>query len=296
MIKSMTAFGRSVGTVGGKNITVEIKSVNNRFLDCSVKLPRRYGAAEDKIKPYLQSRGITRGKIDVYIGVTSADGSDVSVGLDTGYLKGYLDALYILRDQYGLRDDISVMSVAGNRDIFIFEQQESDTDKDTADIISVLSDAVDAFLGMRASEGENIARDLSLKRKHLEELTDIIAEQEPRSVEAYRERLEAKLRSVLEDRGMGAPDEARIITECALFADKVAVDEETVRLRSHFSAFDKALVSDEPVGRRLDFLLQEMGREVNTIGSKVSDIKMTDTVVEMKSELERIREQVQNIE
>lgn len=296
MIKSMTAFGRATGTAGGKNITVEIKSVNNRFLDCSVKLPRRYGAAEDKIKPYLQSRGITRGKIDVYIGVTSADGSDVSVGLDTGYLKGYLDALYILRDQYGLRDDISVMSVAGNRDIFIFEQQESDTDKDTADIISVLSDAVDAFLGMRASEGENIARDLSLKRKHLEELTDIIAEQEPRSVEAYRERLEAKLRSVLEDRGMGAPDEARIITECALFADKVAVDEETVRLRSHFSAFDKALVSDEPVGRRLDFLLQEMGREVNTIGSKVSDIKMTDTVVEMKSELERIREQVQNIE
>ena len=296
MINSMTAFGRSVGTVGGKNITVEIKSVNNRFLDCSVKLPRRYGAAEDKIKPYLQSRGITRGKIDVYIGVTSADGSDVSVGLDTGYLKGYLDALYILRDQYGLRDDISVMNIAGNRDIFIFEQQESDTDKDTADIISVLSDAVDAFLGMRASEGENIARDLSLKRKHLEELTDIIAEQEPRSVEAYRERLEAKLRSVLEDRGMGAPDEARIITECALFADKVAVDEETVRLRSHFSAFDKALVSDEPVGRRLDFLLQEMGREVNTIGSKVSDIKMTDTVVEMKSELERIREQVQNIE
>lgn len=296
MIKSMTAFGRSVGTVGGKNITVEIKSVNNRFLDCSIKLPRRYGAAEDKIKPYLQSRGITRGKIDVYIGVTSADGSDVSVGLDTGYLKGYLDALYILRDQYGLRDDISVMNIAGNRDIFIFEQQESDTDKDTADIISVLSDAVDAFLGMRASEGENIARDLSLKRKHLEELTDIIAEQEPRSVEAYRERLEAKLRSVLEDRGMGAPDEARIITECALFADKVAVDEETVRLRSHFSAFDKALVSDEPVGRRLDFLLQEMGREVNTIGSKVSDIKMTDTVVEMKSELERIREQVQNIE
>lgn len=296
MIKSMTAFGRSVGTVGGKNITVEIKSVNNRFLDCSVKLPRRYGAAEDKIKPYLQSRGITRGKIDVYIGVTSADGSDVSVGLDTGYLKGYLDALYILRDQYGLRDDISVMNIAGNRDIFIFEQQESDIDKDTTDIISVLSDAVDAFLVMRASEGENIARDLFLKRKHLEELTDIIAEQEPRSVEAYRERLEAKLRSVLEDRGMGAPDEARIITECALFADKVAVDEETVRLRSHFSAFDKALVSDEPVGRRLDFLLQEMGREVNTIGSKVSDIKMTDTVVEMKSELERIREQVQNIE
>lgn len=296
MIKSMTAFGRASCTAGGKNITVEIKSLNNRFLDCSVKIPRRYGAAEDKIKPYLQSRGIVRGKIDVYICVTPADGSDVSVGLDTGYLKGYLDALYVLRDQYGLRDDISVMNVAGNRDIFIFEQQESDSDKDTEDIISALSDAVDTFLNMRISEGENIARDLSLKIKHLGELTDIIAEQEPRSVEAYRERLEAKLRSVLEDRGMGAPDEARIITECALFADKVAVDEETVRLRSHFSAFEKALASDEPVGRRLDFLLQEMGREVNTIGSKVSDIRMTDTVVEMKSELERIREQVQNIE
>lgn len=296
MIKSMTAFGRACGTMGGKNITVEIKSVNNRFLDCSVKLPRSYGSVEDKIKPYLQSRGIIRGKIDIYIGVTSTDGSNVRVGLDEGYLNGYLDALYALRDKYGLRDDISVMNVAGHREIFIFEQQESDADKDAEDIMSVLSDAVDAFLGMRASEGENIACDLLLKKKHLEELTDFIAEEEPRSVEAYRERLETKLRSVLEDRGMGAPDEARIITECALFADKVAVDEETVRLRSHFDAFDKALNSDGPVGRRLDFLLQEMGREVNTIGSKVSDIKMTDTVVEMKSELERIREQVQNIE
>lgn len=296
MIKSMTAFGRHSAVVGGKNITVEIKSVNNRYLDCSVKVPRAYSFIEDKIKPYLQSRGISRGKIDVFVSVTRIEGSDIDISLDENYLRGYLSALERLRDEFGLSDDISVMKVASNRDIFTFVQTEADADSEWEDIQSVLALAVDAFCEMRAIEGGNICRDLSGKKKHLEKLTDIIAEQEPRSVAAYREKLEARLRGVLEQHGVGAIDETRIITECAIFADKVAVDEETVRLRSHFSAFDKALESDEPVGRRMDFLLQEMGREVNTIGSKVSDIRMTDTVVEMKSELERIREQVQNIE
>ena len=187
------------------------------------------------------------------------------------------------------------MTVAANRDIFT-ETESGATEQDTEDIMSVISRAVDTFIAMRIAEGENICRDLCKKLEHLGALVGEIEREEPRMNEAYRARLEAKLRAVLEGRGAGAPDEARIITECAIFADKVAVDEETVRLRSHLDAFGTALSSDDAVGRRLDFLVQEIGREINTIGSKVSDVHMTDTVVEMKSELERIREQVQNLE
>ena len=296
MIKSMTAFGRCSGIEGEKNITVEIKSVNNRFLDCSVKLPRTYSYIEDRIKPYLQSRGIFRGKIDVNISITAENGSDTKINLDENYFKEYLKVLARLRDEYKLEDDITVMNVASNRDIFAFCQADSDEEQEWIDIEKILSKAVYEFCEMRKNEGKNILSDLTNKKKHLEMLTGEIEAEEPRMVSAYRERLEAKLKNILEQRGYNEIDETKIITECALFADKVAVDEETVRLRSHFSALDKAFSSDEPVGRRIDFLLQEIGREINTIGSKVSDIKLTEIVVEMKSELERIREQIQNVE
>ena len=296
MIKSMTAFGRCSGIEGGKNITVEIKSVNNRFLDCSVKLPRAYSYIEDRIKPYLQSRGIFRGKIDVNISITTENGSDAKIDLDENYLNEYLKVLARLRDEYKLKDDITVMNVASNREIFTFHQPESDEEQDWNDINKILSKATDIFCEMRENEGRNILSDLTGKKTHLEILTGEIEKEEPNMVSAYLERLETKLKNVLEQKGYNEIDETKIITECALFADKVAVDEETVRLRSHFSALDKAFASDEPVGRRIDFLLQEIGREINTIGSKVSDIRMTEIVVEMKSELERIREQIQNIE
>ena len=275
MIKSMTAFGRCSGIEGEKNITVEIKSVNNRFLDCSVKLPRAYSYIEDKIKPYLQSRGIFRGKVDVNISITTENGSDAKIDLDENYLNEYLKVLARLRDEYKLKDDITVMNVASNREIFAFHQPESDEEQDWNDINKILSKATDIFCEMRENEGRNILSDLTGKKKHLEILTGEIEKEEPNMVSAYRERLEAKLQNVLEQKGY---------------------DEETVRLRSHFSALDKAFASDEPVGRRIDFLLQEIGREINTIGSKASDIRMTEIVVEMKSELERIREQIQNIE
>lgn len=295
MARSMTAFGRCSDIVGGKSITVELKSVNNRFLDCNSRVPRAYGAVEERIKPYLQSRGVVRGKVDVFVSVIRIDGGETELALDGEYLRRYIELLRQMRDEYGLRDDISVMTVAANRDIFT-ETESGATEQDTEDIMSVISRAVDTFIAMRIAEGENICRDLCKKLEHLGALVGEIEREEPRMNEAYRARLEAKLRAVLEGRGAGAPDEARIITECAIFADKVAVDEETVRLRSHLDAFGTALSSDDAVGRRLDFLVQEIGREINTIGSKVSDVHMTDTVVEMKSELERIREQVQNLE
>ena len=227
--------------------------------------------------------------------VTGVTVMKTELALDGEYLRRYIELLRQMRDEYGLRDDISVMTVAANRDIFT-ETESGATEQDTEDIMSVISRAVDTFIAMRIAEGENICRDLCKKLEHLGALVGEIEREEPRMNEAYRARLEAKLRAVLEGRGAGAPDEARIITECAIFADKVAVDEETVRLRSHLDAFGAALSSDDAVGRRLDFLVQEIGREINTIGSKVSDVHMTDTVVEMKSELERIREQVQNLE
>ena len=233
--------------------------------------------------------------MDVFVSVIRIDGGETELALDGEYLRRYIELLRKMRDEYGLRDDISVMTVAANRDIFT-ETESGATEQDTEDIMSVISRAVDTFIAMRIAEGENICRDLCKKLEHLGALVGEIEREEPRMNEAYRARLEAKLRAVLEGRGAGAPDEARIITEGAIFADKVAVDEETVRLRSHLDAFGTALSSDDAVGRRLDFLVQEIGREINTIGSKVSDVHMTDTVVEMKSELERIREQVQNLE
>lgn len=295
MARSMTAFGRCSDIVGGKSICVELKSVNNRFLDCNIRVPRQYGEIEERIRPYLQSRGVTRGKVDVYISVTRTDGGDAEIALDGSYTRRYIELLERLRDEYGLRDDISVMNVAANRDIFTVTENRA-TEQDAEDIMDVFRRALDAFIAMRVAEGQNICRDLHGKLRHLGELTGEIEREEPKMVEAYRTRLESRLRAALEERGAGAPDEARIITECAVFADKVAVDEETVRLRSHLDAFAAALDSDEAVGRRLDFLVQEIGREINTVGSKVSDVHMTDTVVEMKSELERIREQVQNLE
>lgn len=295
MARSMTAFGRCSDIVGGKSITVELKSVNNRFLDCNIRMPRAYGAVEERIKPYLQSRGVVRGKVDVFISVTRTGGGETELSLDREYLGRYIELLRQMRDEYGLKDDISVMTVASDRAVFT-ETESSVTEQDTEDIMSVVVRAVDSFITMRVAEGDNICRDLGGKLAHLGALVGEIEREEPRMNEAYRARLETKLRAVLEARGAGAPDEARIITECAIFADKAAVDEETVRLHSHLDAFGAALVSDDAVGRRLDFLVQEIGREINTIGSKVSDVHMTDTVVEMKSELERIREQVQNLE
>ena len=295
MIFSMTAFGRDKQTVSGMDITVEMRSVNNRFFDCSVRIPRAFSYLEEKIKPYLQSRGISRGKVDVNVSIDVLDTQGVSIILDEGYAKGYLDALYTLRDTFSLPDDISVMSVARNQEIFKVKKPEEDTERDWQALLQVLSVATDRFLEARRAEGARIEADLRGKMQNIMTRVDTIEELSKDDIVTYRNKLEEKIRAVLAD-AVITVDENRILTECAIYADKVAIDEELVRLRSHFVAFEQYLSGNQPVGRSIDFLLQEINREINTTGSKCSNAAIAKLVVEVKTELEKIREQIQNIE
>lgn len=295
MIRSMTGFGRCSQSVDGLDITVEVKSVNSRFLDCSVKISRAFAYLEERIKPYLQKRGISRGKVDVWIGIEVADSGEVDITLDEGYLKGYLNALYRLRDGYRLHDDISVMSVARNQEIFRVKKPEEDVERDWSRVLSVLAPAVDAFLSTREREGESLARDMSKKLEHILERVDQIEILSQESVLHYRERLADRIRDALSDNQI-TPDEGRLLTECAIYSDKVAVDEELLRLRTHIATFSEMLAGGEPVGRKMDFLIQEMNREINTTGSKCNNAEIAQHVVEVKCELEKIREQIQNLE
>ena len=295
MIRSMTAFGRARRTVGGKDITVEIKSVNNRFFDCSVKLPRSFSFLEEKIKPHLQSRSVARGKVDVFIGIDVIDSPIPEISIDEGYTEAYINALRSLEEKFGLRDDISVMRVAQNHDIFVIRKSDEDTEKEWEDVRQVLDEALDRFIEGRIREGENIERDLIAKVDSIRCAVNDITSLSENDVSEYRARLEAKLREMLADSRI-VFDENRILTECAIFADRVAIDEELVRLSSHFDGFKDILASGEPAGRRLDFLVQDMNRETNTIGSKCQNSSIAKRVVDIKCELEKIREQIQNIE
>ena len=295
MIRSMTGFGRCRASVGGRDILVEIKSVNSRFFDCNVKISRAFGYLEERIKPYLQERGVTRGKVDVSVSVERTDGSGGSVALDEVYLKDYLAALHRMRDTYDLRDDISVMEVAHNPAVFTAATPEEDPATEWENLRTVLAGATDAFLLAREKEGAALVRDLSAKLAAVRELADAIEAKTKTSVGEYRERLAEKIREALADNRI-TPDETRLLTECAVYADKIAVDEELVRLRTHFQAMEGILSGDGAIGRRLDFLLQEMNREINTIGSKCNDAVVAHLVVDVKCELEKMREQVQNLE
>ena len=295
MIRSMTGFGRCRETVDGLDITVEIKSVNSRYFDCTAKVSRAYAYLEERVKPYLQSRGVARGKVDVWIGVEMLNSGNVEIALDEGYLKGYLDALCRLRDGYGLKDDISVMTVARNTELFTVKKPEEDIEADWARVLQVLQKATDAFLSVREREGESLAQDLRGKIDTIKGHVDVIEKLSEADVSTYRERLAQRIREALADNQI-TPDENRLLTECAIHADKVAVDEELVRLRTHFDSFEHILACGEPVGRKLDFLMQEMNREINTTGSKCNDAQIARHVVDVKCELEKIREQIQNLE
>ena len=295
MIRSMTAFGRARETVGGKDITVELKSVNNRFFDCSVKLPRAFSFLEEKIKPHLQASSVTRGKVDVYISIDVVDSPDTEIALDEGYAAAYIRALRTLGERFDLKDDLSIMTVAQNRELFLIKKSEEDTEKDWAEVRTVLDAALARFLAAREREGENIRRDLCEKIDAIRERVDRIEALSLAETGAYREKLEARLREMLSDNRI-AFDENRILTECAIFADRIAIDEELVRLRSHFDGFSDILASNEPVGRRMDFLVQELNRETNTIGSKCQNAEIARLVVDIKCDIEKIREQIQNIE
>lgn len=292
MLKSMTGYGRQEALVSGKKILVEIRSVNQRFTDYNIKLPRHLVFMEEKVRNYA-SEWITRGKVDIYISVDSYDEADKNVTLNTALAKNYIEVLRQLRDECDLRDDISVMGVARFTDIFKTERKEEDEDAVWNDVKGVMKDAMESFAAMRIREGERIEKDLTKRIEYMKTLAEKIDERSPQTVEEYRERLYSKIKEVLDDKDI---DENRILTEVAIFADKIAVNEETVRLGSHFEEFYNIIVSGEPAGRKLDFLIQEINREVNTIGSKAQDIEIAKLVVTLKGEIEKLREQVQNIE
>ena len=294
MIRSMTAFGRATGKAPGRDIIVEIKSVNNRFFDCQVKLPRLFSFLEEKVKKQLAARGIARGKVDVYITIDVTDTAGVEVEIDKTYAKSYIAALHKLSEEFGLPCDITTMRVAQNRDIFAIKKAEEDAEAEWQALLPTLNEALDAFISAREREGENMRRDIAEKKANVKELAEKIAPLSRADAENQYAKMRERIFALVGD--TVALDETKLITECAVFADKIAVDEETVRLASHFDAFDNILESEEPVGRKLDFLLQEMNRETNTIGSKACNVEIAKIVVEMKSELEKIREQIQNIE
>ena len=295
MIRSMTAFGRARKTIGGKDVTVEIRSVNNRFFDCSVKLPRAFSFLEEKVKPYLQANGVSRGKVDVFISIDVIDSPETSITIDEGYAKAYIDALQSLGKKFDLHNDISIMRVAQNKDIFIIQKPEDDAEQDWADVSEVLNEALSRFIEGRSREGSNIEKDLRAKIQNISDMVDDIEKLSLSDISNHKQKLETKLREVLADNNITF-DENRILTECAIFADRIAIDEELVRLRSHFDGFEDILKSNDPVGRKLDFLVQEINRETNTIGSKCQNSSIARLVVDVKCELEKIREQIQNIE
>ena len=292
MIKSMTGYGRAVGVFADKQITVELRSVNNRYLDCGVKLPRLYSFCEDAVKQAVK-QSVTRGKVDVFVTVNLTQSSDVKIGLNRPVLEGYLAAMRTMAEDYPVRDDLSVSALSRLPDVFTVEKAEQDEDELKAQLLGVLAEALTGYDAMRRTEGEALARDLSAKADAILEKVAFVEARSPQSVAEYREKLLAKMREVLDSTTV---DEARILTEAAIFADKVAVDEETVRLRSHLDQLRAMLRAQEPIGRKLDFLMQEINRETNTIGSKCSDLEIARVVVDVKAELEKIREQIQNIE
>ena len=295
MIKSMTAFGRAKREGESKNITVELKSVNSRYFDCSVKMPRAYIFLEERIKNYVQKNAIGRGKVDVFLTVENLKTENVSVGIDEGYARSYIEALRTLRDTFGLADDISVMSVARNQDVFSYARPDEDLEAEWEIIREVLDEAIAGFVEMRTVEGEKAGADIKNKIEQVRAYAAEVEEISHTDTVGYRDKLESKLRAILDDNNVTI-DENRLLTECAVWADKIAIDEELVRLRSHFGAFYDIINSPEPSGRKLDFLMQELNRETNTIGSKANNARIARIVVNMKGELEKIREQIQNIE
>ena len=292
MIKSMTGYGRAVETVGGREFTVEVRSVNNRYLDCNVRLPRLVSFAEDAVKQAVKT-SVSRGKVDVFISIRTEGGEEAQISLNKAVLEGYLAAMRQMVTECGVKDDISVSTVSRLNDVFLVEKPQVDEEQLQKDLLQVVAQALAGYDAMRCTEGQALDKDLRTRGQTILELVEQVEKGNAQTVIDYRARLEAKLREVLENTAI---DESRILTEAAIFADKVAVDEETVRLRSHLKQMNEMLTSGGAVGRKLDFLLQEMNREANTIGSKCTDVALARIVVDIKAELEKIREQTQNIE
>lgn len=292
MIRSMTGYGSSRQIIDNREISVEIRSVNHRYFELNCRTPREMGFLEEKIKGAVKS-GVFRGKIDVFVAVGADENEQATVTVNHSLASGYVNALKEIAQRYDVQDDISVSAVARYNDIFKVIKPEADEEKIWSAVSTVLNDALDKFIKMRSVEGEKLYEDINGRCRTILQLVSKVEERSPQTVAEYRKKLTERMNEVL---STAAVDEQRIITEAAIFADKIAVDEETVRLRSHFDQFEKVLKSDGSVGRKIDFLLQEMNREANTIGSKVQDADLAHIVVEIKAELEKIREQIQNVE
>lgn len=291
-MRSMTGYGRARQILHERNITVELRSVNHRYLDVNVKAPRIYGFLEEAAKNAV-GKLIARGKVDVFISIDSNSAGDVKVSLNHKILESYLDALHEMRDTYHLTDDISIMRLARLPDVFTAEKQEANAEELTQDVLEVLHAASVDFCNMREREGIKMKEDILSRGQTILQLVSEVEQRSPKAVEEYRAKLTARMNEVLADTTI---DPQRILAEAAVYADRTAVDEETVRLRSHMHQMELMAAEQKPIGRKLDFLVQEMNREANTIGSKANDMELAKIVVEMKSEIEKIREQIQNIE
>lgn len=293
MVKSMTGYGRARQTLDNLDITVEVRSVNNRYLDTTVKLPRAYIFTEDAIKQRVQ-KAVSRGKVDVFVTIDATAADETVITVNEPLAKAYIEAIRTIES---LGADafkgVCAVDVARFPDVLTVTKAEADLESIQTDICTVVDAALEAYNTMRATEGKKLAADIGSRLDTIETLTGKVEERSPETVKEYREKLTARMCEVLQSATI---DESRILTEAAIYADKVAVDEETVRLRSHVSQLREMLNSDEPMGRKMDFLIQEVNRESNTVGSKCNDVEIARVVVELKAEVEKIREQVQNIE
>ena len=292
MVKSMTGFGRSVESINGLNITVEVKSVNHRYFEFSARMSRAYQFAEDSLKALCQ-KYITRGKVELSVFVEDATSTSTTVEINRQYAGEYISALRQLAKEYKIKDDLKLSALTGNPELFTVRKNLLEDEVVIDALTQVTKKALDNYNEMRVIEGKKLETDVLSRVKTILSAVEFIESRSPETVKAYRERIEEKMRELL---GTATVDEQRIITETAIFADKVAVDEETVRLRSHISQLENMLESDSATGKKLDFLIQEMNREANTIGSKSQNVEIAHTVVEIKAEIEKIREQIQNIE
>lgn len=292
MLKSMTGFGRATEQINGLDITVEIRAVNHRYFEFACRLPRVYQFMEEKLKQLCQQK-IFRGKAELSVFIEEMADKSTVVEVNHSYTQAYLDALNQIAKKYRLKNDVKVSSLIGNPEIFKTRRVQLDDELVWESVSEVTNKAIENFVAMREVEGERLKADISARAETILEKVSLVEARSPETVKAYRERLEQKVRDLLADAKV---DEQRLITETAIFADKVAVDEETVRLRSHIKQLDSLLQLSEPIGKKLDFIVQEMNRETNTIGSKAQDVEIAHIVVDIKSEIEKIREQVQNIE
>ncbi len=292
MVRSMTGFGRAKSAADGLSITVELKSVNHRYFEFTSRLPKGYMFLDEKLKSFCQQK-ISRGKVEASVIIEDNTEGNTVVEVNDGYAEAYIAAIKKMSEQYHIKNDVKMSSLVGNPELFNVKKQSLPDETVTAAVLKTAEEAMESFIAMRTAEGGRLKNDVKSRTDFILEKVAFIEERSPETVKAYRERLEQKIKELIGDTQV---DEQRLLTETAIFADKIAVAEETVRLKSHIGQFCKLLDSGEPVGRKLDFIVQEMNREANTIGSKAQDMEIAHTVVDIKSEIEKIREQIQNIE